>query len=156
MNQIEILQKLLQNDIDRLDRESQRHKRIYRNFQTLIIALTATASIVAGSGLILPERAGKSVQFSIVCLTALSAGVTSWLEMRRARELWQHEREIYYALVDIQREVSFFGTYKNLSEADIEDYFRRASVILGSSAQKWSRIQARKTTDNFTQQTNKN
>ena len=71
-----------------------------------VIALTAITTIVAGTGLIFPEN-GKTAQFIVLSLTAITAAVTAWAEMRKARELWQHEREVYYALIDIQREMEF-------------------------------------------------
>ena len=64
--------------------------------------------------------------------------------MRRARELWQHEREMYYALLDIQREMDFYRTYKNLGPTEIEAYFQRISPVMGASMHKWARIQEKK------------
>ncbi|MDA1014519.1 MAG: hypothetical protein O3A00_08725 [Planctomycetota bacterium] len=77
-------------------------------------------------------------------MTAITAALTSWAEMRRARDLWQHEREVYYALIDIQREMEFVAATKELTEADLLGFFARIAAVLGSSSQKWARILAKK------------
>jgi hypothetical protein len=77
-------------------------------------------------------------------LTALTAAVTGWAEMRRARELWQHEREVYYALIDTQRGIEFVAANRELTPKDLEEFFQKIAAILGSSSQKWARIQEKK------------
>jgi hypothetical protein len=96
---------------------------------------------VAGAGLVLPDSAGKPLQFSVLCLAAATTAITTWLEMRRARELWQHERQTYYALVDIQREINFYSSVRTFTEQEVADYFQRVTAILGSSSLQWGRIQ---------------
>jgi len=65
--------------------------------------------------------------------------------MRRARELWQHEREVYYGLIDIQRGIEFVAANRVLTPKDLENFFQRIDAVLGSSSQKWARIQEKKT-----------
>jgi hypothetical protein len=141
MSGYETLKEMLAENIKRLNDESRRHKNIHRFSQTAIIFLTALTSIVAGSSLILPDQSSKAVQFTVLFLTSVSAAVTGWVEMRRAREIWQHEREIYYSLVDIQRELQFIVTYKKLTDEELEGYFKKIASTLSSSVQKWSQIQ---------------
>ncbi len=101
-------------------------------------------AVVAGAGLILPEGSERFVQFTVLTLASLTTAVTSWLEMRRARELWQHEREVYYALKDVLREVDFYEAMGAMTPEKVEAYFRQAASILGSSSQKWARIQQKR------------
>ncbi len=144
MSAYEKLRESIKNDIKRFDKESQDHKSIHRRCQTATIALAAATTIVAGAGLILPESAGKTLQFIVLCLTASTTGVTAWAEMRRVRDLWQHEREIYYALSDIEREIEFVAAARELSESELNLYFHKATAVLSSSSQKWVGIQERK------------
>ena len=142
-NSAEKLQALLNEDIARFDKESEKHKRIHRRVQTGIITLTAVTAVVAGAGLVVPD-ADNAIQFAILCLATVTTAVTSWAEMRRARELWRHEREVYYALIDIRREVQFYEAVGGLDPEKVEAYFHKANAILGSSTQKWSKILERK------------
>jgi hypothetical protein len=111
------------------------------------MALSALTTIVAGSSLVLPESIGKGVQFAVLCLTAVTTAVAAWAEMRRARELWQHERELYYGLIDIQRGMEFVAANRELTPNDLENFFQRIDALLGSSSQKWACIQDKKTAE---------
>jgi hypothetical protein len=136
----EALRALLDEDIERFNKESKRHKHLHRRAQTAIIVLTASTAIVAGAGLVIPD-AGHTVQFIVLCLASTTTAVASWSEMRRARELWHHERMVYYALKDIAREVEFYDRVRTLRPDEVEAYFQRAISILGTSTHKWSEIQ---------------
>jgi hypothetical protein len=140
MSPAEALRTLLHEDIERFEKESRRHKHLHRRAQTAIIVLTAGTAIVAGAGLVVPG-AGQTVQFIVLCLASTTTAVASWSEMRRARELWHHERMVYYALKDIAREVEFYDRVGTLTPKAVEDYFQKASSILGTSTHKWSEIQ---------------
>ncbi|NTW24132.1 MAG: DUF4231 domain-containing protein [Lentimicrobium sp.] len=142
----EFLRNTLDDDIARFDRESSKHKRLHRKYQRAVIILSAVTTIVAGSGLVLPEESGKALQFTVLCLTASTAAISAWAEMRRARELWQHERDIYYKLVDIKREFVFLSANRELKPLDLEEFFRKISDVLGSSTQKWTGIVEKKGT----------
>ncbi|MHC1774028.1 MAG: DUF4231 domain-containing protein [Lentimicrobium sp.] len=139
-NGIASLRTSLDADITRFNDESSRHKQLHRRYQRAVIILTAVTTVVAGSGLILPTESGKVVQFAVLCLTASTAAISAWAEMRRARELWQHERDIYYRLVDIRRELIFVSANRELKPQDLEDFFKKIADVLGSSTQKWSGI----------------
>lgn len=141
---VDSLRESLKQDIARFDAESKKHKHLHRRCQTALIALNSLTVIVAGASLVLPESSGKAVQFAVLCLTAVITAVTAWAEMRRARELWQHEREVYYALVDIQRGMEFVAANRDLTPKDLEDFFQKIDAVLGSSSQKWARIQEKK------------
>ena len=134
----------MKQEIARFDAESTKHKHLHRRCQTLLIALTAATTIVAGTSLVLPESSGKAVQFAVLCLTAVTTAVAAWAEIRRARELWQHEREVYYALIDIRRGIEFIAANRELTPKELEDLFQKIDAVLGSSSQKWARIQEKK------------
>jgi hypothetical protein len=141
---IEWFRETLKEEIARFDAESTKHKKLHRRCQTGLIALTAITTIVAGMSLILPESSGKAVQFAVICLTAITTAVAAWAEMRRARDLWQHEREVYYALIDIRRGMEFIAANRELTSKELEDLFTKIDAVLGSSSQKWARIQQKK------------
>lgn len=143
MSAHEKLQELLDSEIHRFDGESTKHKKIHRRCQLVLIALTALSSIISGIGLLLPES-GTQIQFVVLVTTTLATAVTAWTEMRRARELWQHEREVYYALIDVQREINFMTALRSLQDDELKQYFDKINSILGSSGQKWTRIQEKK------------
>jgi hypothetical protein len=112
-------------------------------FAKTVTVTTALTTIVAGLGLVL-EGHERQLQFAVLALSALGTAITSWAASRRARDLWQHEREVYYALSDIRRELEFRCSVKVLDLAEIEEIFTRSGSILGSSTAKWSRILEKK------------
>lgn len=146
MNGLEKLNDQLKKDIERFDRESTKHKSMHRRCQTAVIALTALTTITAGTGLIVPIEAVPALQFVVLCLTSTAAALTAWSEMRRTRDLWQHEREVYYALVDIRRELEFHSALRELTQDELNRYFKRMATVLGSSTQKWVHIQEKQST----------
>jgi hypothetical protein len=141
MNGFAALNRSLNNDIGRMERESDRHKRLYRGCQTSIIALTSITTVVAGTGLILPVSSGRAIQFAVLCLTALSTAIAAWAEMRHTRELWQHERGVYYALIDIRREMEFDAAKGKLGQHELDGFYDRIAAVLSSSSQQWQGIQ---------------
>ena len=133
------LLEVLDEAIGRIHDDSKRHKNNFRKVQTAIIILTATTTAVAGAGLVLPDSRNV-VQFVVLVLAATTTAVTSWGEMMRSRELWRHERQLYWSLSDIRREVDFLRHMKELTEDEVKKYFGQATSILGSSVEGWSGI----------------
>lgn len=136
----EEFKKCLNEEVERFKTESTRHKALHRRCQTVIIALTAFTTIVAGAGLVLPKSAAPAAQFSVVCLTAASTAVAAWAAMRHTRELWEHERGIYYELLDLKRELSFQEACGTLKECDVQQFFARTAAALQTSARGWAQI----------------
>jgi len=133
--------KMLDGEIERLDREAVAHKEIHRSVRTAVIVLSALTTIAAGAGLLLPN-AHNAVQFLVLVLSAGTTATGSWGEMRRARELWQHERALYYALVDIKREIQFNRIISGEpDEEQIKTYFVRVSGVLTPSIDRWVKMQ---------------
>jgi hypothetical protein len=138
------LRKILQNDTQWFHNEAGKHKRIYRYCASSVIVLTAATTITASLGLALDKQYGRAIQFVVVALTAATTAVSAWAEMRRARELWRHEREIEYALKDILRDLDYRSAGAMIDDKYLDDCFDRASAVIGSSSSKWSRIQEKK------------
>jgi hypothetical protein len=140
------LSTVLSDEIDRFDKASSDHKNSHRLFAGGTIFLTALSTVVAGSAP-LWDSTSKLPVFLVLSLTATSTAVAGWAELRKYRELWQHEREIYYALLDIQREYEFRASLKPLTEQDSLEVFARINRVLGSSGLKWAKITSAKTKD---------
>ena len=139
----EKLRAQLLHDIGRFNDESKKHKAIHRRAEIIVIAASALTTIISGIGLALDGRQHQ-IQFIILVLSTISSAVTSWAASRRARDLWQHEREVFYALKDILRELEFRLSTRPLELSELEELFRRSGAVLGSSTAKWSRILERK------------
>jgi hypothetical protein len=139
-NGITKLRKVLVEEIERFNTHSEKHKKRHRHLQLAVVVLTAVTTVVAGAGLIAPQGSNNYVQFVVLMLAAATTAVSSWNGGQRTKDIWQHEREIYWSLKDLQREIDFRSSYKELGDADAEDYFRRAAGILGSSFSKWGGI----------------
>ena len=66
-----------------------------------MIVLNAATTITASLELALGKSYGRAIQLIVVVPTATTTAVTAWAEMRKARELWRHEREVEYVSKDI-------------------------------------------------------
>ena len=136
---VECLREMLDTEICRFDRESTQHKTIYRRSEFVVVLTTAMTTVTAGLGLVIPGGE-RQTQFAVLVLSALTTAATSWAASRRAKDLWQHEREVYYALIDIRRELKFRHAATTLQPAEVMDIFLRVTAVLGSSTAKWLRI----------------
>lgn len=131
---------MLDDDIKRLDGEANRHKDMYRGVRTAVIVLSAITTVVAGAGLVFPDSR-NFIQFFVLTLSAGATATGSWGEMRRAQEIWQHERALHRALMDIRQEIKFKCIiYGGLNTTQAEYYFEQVSSVLGPSVDRWSGI----------------
>jgi len=139
------LETILAETITQFQDASARHKRMYRRGQSAIIVMTALTTIAAGAGIVAPSEAWKPrLQFVVLLLSATTAAVTAWIELRKPRDLWQHERGVYHALLDLQRELRFESSLTPLSEETHRRYFARLHEVLQSSGSKWQGIHAKR------------
>ena len=138
--------------IKAFDRESTRHKQLFRRLRYIVFGLTACSSALAGLALAFPKiQTGTTV--GIILTTAAIGIVTSVEGLRKPSELWIHERTIHYSLLDLQRALGYYlaadSTNPEESEPtspmDTNAYFERLQSILGSSQDKWSRDIAART-----------
>ncbi|MBB5203921.1 hypothetical protein HNQ51_001214 [Inhella inkyongensis] len=140
MSAFEQLLNTVAGEVAHFDREAARHRDQYRRGQTILILCSAAASIVSGLGLLLGSQQGPLLQFVVLCLTTTTAGLGAWLEMRRARELWQHERALHHGLQDLEREMHFRAAQGEPAPAQLEQWFERLQQLLGSGSERWARI----------------
>lgn len=140
---LQALRMILVSDIDSFRCEADKHKKIYRACASSVIALSAATTITASLGLALDKTYGRAIQFIVVVLTAITTAVSAWAEMRKARELWRHEREVEYALKDILRDLDYRSVSGETNEKYLDDCFSRAASVMGSSSSKWARIHER-------------
>ena len=145
------LRKILEDDIRSFSGEADRHKKIYRDCASSVIVLAAATTITASLGLALDKTYGRAIQFIVVALTATTTAVSAWGEMRKARELWHHEREVEYALKDILRDLDYRSVTGESNEKYLDDCFSRAASVIGSSSSKWARIHERSLPANSTE-----
>ena len=97
-------------------------------------------ALTAGLGLLLGPTQGPLLQFAVLCLTTLGTGLGAWLEMRRTRELWQHERALHHGLQDLEREMHFRAAQGEPSDAQVEAWFQRLQQLLGTGSERWAKI----------------
>jgi|SRR5215813_1780818 len=151
MSKQEYLVKQLAEHIKWFDDESKSHKKLYRNLRYVVFGLTACSTALASLSLALPQlRAPISV--AIVFSTASIGVVTSIEGLRKAGELWIHERTVYYSLRDLERDLGF----RSAGETDpsvVDDIYRRMQEVLGSARDRWSRqIAGRSSTETDAEQ----
>ncbi len=122
------------------DAQAERHRDLFRWGQTGLIALSAGASVMAGLGLLLGTTHGPALQFAVLCMTTVGTGLGAWLEMRRTRELWQHERALHHGLQDLEREMHFRAAQGEPSEEQVEAWFQHLQQMLGAGSERWAKI----------------
>ena len=126
----------IETQIGRFDKESTKHKRMYRAFRYTIFLLTGTATVLAGVSLAHPQMQ-PLYGVLIVITTALAAFVTSVDGVRKPNELWIHERTTLYQLKDLKRELEFQSVVDK-DAVKVADYFNRLQNLLDASGKKWS------------------
>lgn len=125
----------LQEQIDNFDKESEKHKKLYRRLRYSVFLLAAASTFLASLSLPFPDLT-KPLNLTIVFVSA-AVGVFSSIEgLRKPAELWIHERGIYYALKDLLREVQYYDS-NGFSDEQLDRYFSRMQAILGASVEKW-------------------
>jgi len=142
MSKEEKLKVELKNQISRFEKESNKHKNMYRWLRYSAFGLTGLATILASFALQFDEIQ-VWLNISIVIVTAITGILASFEGLRKPSELWINERNVLYALIDLQREVDYeaaeTGTLQNPDQ-----YFMRLQQILGESKEKWIDLLASK------------
>lgn len=127
----------VETELRRFDRESTRHKRMFRWFRNIALGLTALATVLASAGLLFPT-ASESLGFALVVVTAVTGFIGSIEGLRKPSELWMIERNIFHTLADLRRELEYHGP-EGIDDERLDTYFARLQDILYSSSQKWSK-----------------
>lgn len=138
MPAIEVLREELDRSIDRFDRESTKHKKLYRRLRYLVFGFTGLSTVLGGLAAAEVFEA-RVTSLAIVVATTLASVVTSVEGLRKPAELWIHERTIFTALKDLQREVEFSAA-EGPDDDEVARQFERLQGILGASSEKWSRV----------------
>lgn len=122
--------------ISRFEKESSKHKKLYRILRYIALGLTGSATIMASAALTFNE-VQVWLNLAVVIATA-SAGIATSVEgLRKPAELWIHERNILYALKDLDREMEYEAAETG-SVKDADNYFQRLQQILSASKDEWS------------------
>ena len=127
--------KELDDKISVFDKESTRHKQMYRRMRYGIFVLTALSTLLAALSISFPES-NLGISLGIVAVSALIGLITSLEGLHNPADLWVHERSILYALIDLKRE-ALFRLGEDKVAHDIEAVFEQMQRILGHSAENW-------------------
>lgn len=136
MKGIDFLNKELDIHIERFDKESKRHKKMYRSTKYIIFVLTALSTILAG----IAVGSGQAQYYLNICIIITTAAIgvaNSFDGLRKPGKLWTLERNIYYSLKDLKRELMF--DLERNEEVAIEKYFDRFQAVLNAAGEKWTR-----------------
>ncbi|MBA4027149.1 MAG: hypothetical protein C0473_02805 [Cyanobacteria bacterium DS3.002] len=108
----------------------------FRRQQLLIAILSAAVTILAGAATIWKD---PICSFLVIFVSSSVMALSAYFEILKSRELWQHERETYYDLVDLQRRFNFYRSDISSSTQLLDSYFNRYEEILASSKKEWSK-----------------
>ncbi len=136
MSKEESLRDELKKLVDKFEKASDKHKSLYRIYRYTALVLTGLATILSSIALT-SFGIQNFLNIAIVCATASAGVITSIEGLRKPAELWIHERNILYALIDLQREMDYEASSTGSIE-NVDDYFSKLQRILGSSQEKWT------------------
>lgn len=129
------------NEIDQkiedFQRDSKKHKDMHRNFRYWAFGLTAVLSTLSGLALYYPENS-TIFNISILAITAIAGFLSSVEGIRKADELWIHERTTYYALKDLKRELEFELRGSGDKTKVLDACFVKLQSLLNQAGEKWS------------------
>lgn len=137
MSRTDFLRAEVTSQLVHFDNESRKHKNLYRWLRYAVFFLTGISTLLAGAAISFKEYQ-TTLNLLVVMATATVGAITSVEGLRKPAELWILERNVYYALKDLQREIEYATSITN-STVDVEKYFERLQQILISSTEKWAR-----------------
>jgi hypothetical protein len=120
------------------DKESTKHKNLSRRFRYCAFILTAAASVFAGLPVVFSEY---QVPMSLLILVTTSTlTVVNSLEgLRKAGELWIHERTTLYRLHDLRRDLQFHSEDPS-NPVDVDALYNEMQECLQSARDRWDRL----------------
>ncbi len=144
MPHYQLLEEELDRAIERLYRDSEKHKRFHHLLRYGMFGLTALSTVLASAGAF--SVAYREYMLLAVVITTAVAGVVTSIEgIRKPGDLWLHERRTHYELVDLRRELLF--TAKEATETQLWQMFYRMQTVLSASASSWAKLQPGKKSD---------
>lgn len=126
----------LDKQIVGFDKESSKHKRMYRRLRYPAIVMTAFAGALATLAITFPASQ-LEFNLAIVGISVALTMIVAIEALRMPRDLWIHERRIYYALKDLQRELTYRSLETSCGEQVLDAMFAQLQAILGSSGETW-------------------
>ena len=137
MDKLNNLKNELVGQIERFEKESKKHKKLYRSLRYSALMLTGLATIFAASAFKFPVFQ-EWLNIAVVFVTTSAGIITSIEGLRKPAELWIHERNLLYSLKDLKRELDYFGE-EIKTKGSIDSYFEKLQEILSISQEKWTK-----------------
>ncbi len=131
------LAKEIDEKIDYFRIESNKHKRTHRNLRYSAFAFTAVLSALSGMAIYF-QNFSTIFNICILVISALAGLFSSIEDVRKADELWIHERNALYALIDLKREMVYQLKSNENKEALLDKVFIELQYILKQSKDKWT------------------
>jgi hypothetical protein len=138
MSKLEYLQSELDKHIASFDKESTKHKNMHRCFRYSVFTLTGLSTVLAGLPVAFPS-VQMPVSLLVLVTTATLAAVNSIEGLRRAAELWIHERSIFYELLSLRRKLTFQAS-EPVPPPDVDGLFRDMEDVLQSGRDRWNQM----------------
>ena len=153
MAELDFFKSELDKQIALFDKESTKHKKLYRNIKYYIFAFTALSTFLAGIAM-----ANEDIQIylnaGVVFFTA-AIGVANSVEgLRKPSELWILERRLYHSLLGLKRSLEFEHS-KPGSQVDVNEYFETMQELLDAAGEKWTRQIKKKVSSKDSEASNK-
>ena len=137
MSDKDFFEEELNKEIKRLDKESTKHKKLFRKIKYSIFAFTGLSTLLAGIA-IGSEAIQQYLNVGVVLFTSAIGIATSIEGLRKPGELWIMERNLYYSLIDLKR-TFYFDLAQNEKNIDVKEYFDNMQRLLNSAGEKRSK-----------------
>lgn len=135
MAAIDFLKSELDAQIERFEKESTKHKKMYRWIKNTTFILAGVSTVLAGIA-VGSETSQYYLTIGILVTTAAISILNSMEGLRKPGELWIMERNLSNALKDLKRELEF-DLEENKDVASVSEYFGKMQALLNSAGEKW-------------------
>ncbi|MDN3689041.1 DUF4231 domain-containing protein [Cyclobacterium jeungdonense] len=135
MAAIDFLKSELDSQIERFEKESTKHKRMYRWIKNTTFILAGVSTVLAGIA-VGSETSQYYLTIGILVTTAAISILNSIEGLRKPGELWIMERNLFNALKDLKRDMEF-DLEENKGAIPVSDYFDKMQSLLNSAGEKW-------------------
>jgi hypothetical protein len=129
------LLKNLDEKIDELGKEANRHKNLYRGLRYSLFSLSGVSAVLAGVAVQSSDHSNQ-INLLILVLSSVAGLITSIEGVRKPAELWILERTTYNALLDLKREVEY--QFCQANGVDVDLYFKQMQAILSGAGNQWN------------------
>ncbi len=137
MATLDFLKTELNSQIDRFEKESTKHKKMYRHIKYLIFGLSGISTVLAGIAV-----GSSAIQYYlniVILITTATIGIVNSIEgLRKPSELWIMERNLFYSLKDLKRDLEF-DLEENNGSISVRNYFDRMQNLLNAAGDKWTK-----------------